>query len=98
MVQEMVARYVKKDRGKKKRIRSIVKHMAELSLTEGWSYLVILNTVVNCLRDLNMPFSRDEIYSAFNLVPRDDYDISVKHDLLEQLLVGAQDKSIFTCK
>jgi hypothetical protein len=98
MVQQKVARYVKKDRADNKRLRSIVKHLAELAITDGWSYLVILNTAVNCLRDLKMPFSKNEVYSAFALVPHNEYDISVKHDLLDALLVGAQDRSVFTSK
>lgn len=98
MVQQKISKYVKKDRAKHKRIRSIVKHMAKLSITEGWSYIVIMNTIVNCLREANMPFSKNEIYSAFSIVPHDEYDISLKSDLLDALLIGAKDKSVFTDK
>lgn len=80
-------------RQNKHRIRTIFNNLKKLKKYEGWSDLVLLNCVVNGLDELGEPYSKNEIYSAFKEVDKNDY--SSKSMILVNLLSNARDKSVF---
>jgi hypothetical protein len=77
------------------RIRRILLKLRARESLYGWGDLMILNTIVNCLKESNEPYSRSEIYSAFRVVNRDDYDSGDKNTLIKGLLRGANNRSAF---
>lgn len=85
-----------KMRNKKMRVRSIVKSLEGTRLVIGWSTWTILATIVNILRENNLPFSKEEIRVAFKLIPTDDYDKKDKEPLIKQLNEDGRLKSVFT--
>ena len=90
---------IKKDlvnfRRKKIRIRSIFLNLRKLNKFWGLSDLVLLNCIVIGLRELGGAYSKNEIYSAFKMVDRNDYEKENKRCLLKFLLEKAKDKSVF---
>lgn len=84
-----------KCRKKKIRLRGIFKTLRTMKQFEAWSDLVLLNTIVNNLNDLKLPYSKAEVYSAFKLVDKDDYYPGVKKQLIAPLIKNATDGSVF---
>lgn len=82
-------------RKKRMRIRSVFVCLRKLNKFYGLSDLGLLNSIIDGLIDLNLNYSANEIYSAFKLVGKEDYDRETKHCLLDSLLKNAENKSIF---
>jgi len=90
-----IIKYLHKSRQKLNRIRTMYLHLRKLEKYESWSDIVLLNSVVNGLRRLGEDYSKQEIYSAFKEIDKNDYDKGDKNKLLKCLLKNAKDKSIF---
>ncbi|MCK5211530.1 hypothetical protein KAJ89_02405 [Candidatus Parcubacteria bacterium] len=88
-------------RNRKIRLRAIFKLFRRQVRTNKyykyWSDLILLNTVVNTLNELKMPYCKNEICSAFNLTDIKDYhgERKLKNILLKSLLKHASKKSVF---
>lgn len=82
-------------RKRKKRVRTIFKSFRITEKYKYWSDLVLLNTIVITLNDLELSYSKAEIMSAFKSVTENDYDDETEPTLLKSLLVSAKEKSVF---
>ncbi len=92
---EEIKKYLVNFRRNKLRIRSIFLNLRKLNKFWGWSDLVLLNSIVIGLRELGEPYSKKEIYSAFKMVDKDDYDKEGKRYALKFLFKKAKEKSVF---
>jgi len=92
---EDVKKDLKRFRAKKFRLRRIFKILRNKKQFEGWSDLVMINGIVLGLEELNLPFSKKEVYSAFKLVNKNDYYPGVKKIILANLLKNSNDYSVF---
>jgi hypothetical protein len=72
--------------------------MRSLKKFEGWSDIILLNSIVAGLREIDEPFSRNEIYSAFKEVSKDDYDEKERNEILRNLTKNGNNKSTFNNK
>lgn len=88
--------YLIKARKKRLRIRTIYLKLRGLEKYYYWSDLILLNSIIIGLNDLNLPFSRKEIYSAFKMINKEDYSAETKHSILSDLLEKAKNKSIYS--
>jgi len=86
------------DRKNRMRIRSIMKHLQTLSINDGQLRLVILEDIVECLKKNNLPYGKREIYSAFGLVPKNEYNPSYKNEIINKLSRNGKKRSVFTTK
>jgi len=84
-----------KHRAKRFRLRTIFKTLRTMQQFQYWSDLVLLNTIVNCLDDLNLTYSKSEIYASFKLVDRSDYYPGTKKVLIKDLIKNATKTSVF---
>lgn len=87
--------YLNKSRQRRKRIRSIFIEMRKLFKYSDWSDISILNYIVSGLKEQNLPFSKNEIYSVFSAVNIDDYAKEEKRPILKNLLRSSEKTSIF---
>lgn len=85
-----------KYRKKKIRLRSIFKTLRDMTQFSSWSDLFLLNTIVDNLNTLTLPYSKAEIYQAFKLVDKEDYYPGVKKILIAPLIKNATEGSVFT--
>lgn len=97
-MQKNLEKVVLKDRENRMRIRSIMKHLKSLSINDGQLNLVILEEIVAYLNKNNLPYSKREIYSAFKLVPKNEYDQSYKNKIINELSRDGKNGSVFTSK
>ena len=95
-MQKNLEKVVLKDRKNRMRIRSIVKHLQRLSVNNDQLRLVILEEVVYYLQKNKKPYSKREIYSAFELIPKSEYDDCYKNEIINRLSSGGKAKSVFT--
>ncbi len=86
---------LKRERGKKRRIRSMFNKFKTLKEYKYWSGNVLLIAIVNGLIDLGLPYSKDEIISAFKQISIDEFDENPKKEIKKYLLREAQEKSPF---
>ncbi|MBT3690151.1 hypothetical protein HOE31_02905 [bacterium] len=95
---ESILEYLKKDlkkfRKKRYRIRRIFNILRKRKLYKGWSDLVLLNSIIVCLEELNLAFCKNEVYSAFKLVNVNDYYSIPKYIILRPLLKQASKYSV----
>ncbi len=92
---EEIKKYVKFFRAKKFRIRTMFLRLRKLLKFNGWSDIVLLESIVVSLIELGEKYSKNEIYAAFKLVDRDDYCLSDKRGILKNLLINTNNKSTF---
>lgn len=92
---EEIKNIVSAKRRKKIRLRAIFLHFRGMIKFEYISTLATLTVIVEALIDLKLPYSEDEIYSAFKLVEPDDYSSGQKKELLHSMLRKAEKKSVF---
>lgn len=77
------------------RLRAMFQSVQKLRKFEGLSSLILLNCLVISLRELELPYSIQEVYSAFKLVDKNDYSKGQKKQLLKFLTNGSKNKSVF---
>lgn len=85
-------------RSKRKRLRAIFLRLRKLKIFEGISDIGLLTGIVNTLKLNSLSLSKKETYSAFQLVDKNEYEMSQKRLILKDLLSGAERLSVFTSK
>lgn len=90
-----IKKHLKISRRKKQRIRTIFLELRKLDRYEGWSDIILLNSIVEGLIELGEKYGEHEIYSAFKEVSKDDYDSKEKRSILNNLKREAETKSVF---
>ncbi len=95
IILDEVKMLVTKLRKKRMRLRAIFQRFRKLKKFEDWSDLTLLNSLVIALRELEFPYSLREVYSAFKLVDKNDYQKGIKKELLRFLTDGSQHNSVF---
>ena len=94
-MREEIKNYLKSLRFRKLRVRTIFKKLRRLDKFFGLGDIILLNTVVTCLIELDLPYSKGEIYSAFKEVDKLEYELGDKHKLLQHLLRAAEENTVF---
>ncbi|SRR6056297_3357210 len=94
-IQNYVNESLKGFREKKRRIRTIFLYFRDLEKFGGISDIVILNSIINGLNDLRFPYSENEVYSAFKEVDKEDYGEGLKKQIIKNLLINANKKTVF---
>jgi hypothetical protein len=77
------------------RLRAIFQRVGKLKKFECLSDLNLLNCIIIALRELELPYSIKEVYSAFKLVDKNDYHKGQKKMVLKSLTNGSKNKSVF---
>ncbi len=95
MTSKELKQFVSSCRLHRQRLRAISKELKQYQSVKGWSDIVILSSIVEALIELNLPYSKDEFYSAFKLVSKDDYNQQERKFIFKQLLRKAENRSIF---
>jgi hypothetical protein len=90
-LEETIIKY----RNNRVRLRSIYLNLRKLNKFEGYSDILLLNSIVEGLIELDLAYSQREVRSAFKCIDKNDYDSDTKNDLLNNLLRRATNKSIF---
>ncbi|MCD4761756.1 hypothetical protein K8R32_02235, partial [bacterium] len=96
IVLDDLQKYLTRARNKKLRDRTIYLKLRKAHKYDGWSDIVLLNSIVSGLIELDCPYSRNEVYAAFKEVSCEEYDKSEKGAILKNLLTRATKKSVFT--
>lgn len=85
-------------RSKKMRLRAIFLRLRKFKIFESISDIGLLTGIVNSLKLNYLSLSKKETYSAFQLVDKNEYEMSQKRLILKDLLNGAERLSVFTPK
>ena len=94
MIEELTP-YITKFRKQKMRLRAIFLQLRKLQKFDGLSDFILFNSIIETLGELNLPYSKKEVYSAFKKVSKDDYAPQEKRALFKILLKRARERSVF---
>jgi len=84
-----------KQRKEKRRVKSIFKRFKKLKEYEYWSDTILLNAIVYGLVELGLPYSEDEITSAFKIISSDDFNEEQRKGIKKHLLRSSIKRSPF---
>ena len=92
---EIIKKEIIKLRKNKLRLRSIWGHLRQKNKFHGLSDLILLNCIVEAIIELDLSYSSDEVYSAFKMVDKEDYERCEIRKILKPLLRRAKNRSVF---
>lgn len=90
-----VKNYLIRDRADGHRIRTIYLKLRRMDKFTSWSDIVLLNSIIEGLKELNLPYSKKEVHAVFKEIGKDDYEKKDKTEIMKYLTNEAGDKSVF---
>lgn len=95
METDILREKIKPLREKRFRLRAIYLKLRKMERYKYWSDIALFNSVIFTMDDLDLPYSKSEVYALFKLIDKDDYPSELKNTLIHHATKNATSKSVF---